>query len=133
MKPPNIGAKLVARFNNSADEPLTWRRHQGYQLTDGTMRDLGYLDEEAQGPYYFGPVPSNMARELRLEGHQLTDARLWWTRHPATIGTKGDPPTARKADRVVRQSTGVVYEVRGQLDVASSQSGLTGVWLLPVT
>lgn len=132
MKPPNIGAKLVKRFDNSADEPLTWRRHQGWSDVDGTAEDLGYADEPAVGPYYFGPVPPNIARELDLTGHQLQDARLWWSLQAISAGIKGDPPATRAPDRVVRDNTGVVYQIRGMLDVASSQDGLRGAWLLPI-
>lgn len=132
MKPPNIGAKLVARFDNSADEPLTWRRHLGWDLVDGTPRDLGYLDADAAGPYYFGPVPPNIARQYALEGNERGDARLWWTLAAVSAGVATDPPGVRGPDRVVRESTGIEYEVRAVIDVASSQSGLRGAALVPV-
>lgn len=131
MKPPNIGAALVKNFDNSADEALTWRRHLGWDLVDGTPRDLGYDDAAATGPYYFGPVPPNIARELDLGGNVRGDARWWWTLQEVSAGVQGDPPASRGPDRVVRLSTGLEYEVLRLLDVASSQSGLRGALLVP--
>lgn len=131
MLPPDIGADLVASFDNSAQEPLTWRQHLGWTLADGTPTDLGYADQAAAGPYYFGPTPPNVARELELVGANAADSRWWWTLHPVSAGSRGDPPANRAPDRVVRGSTGVEYEVVKLLDVASSQSGLRGAVLVP--
>lgn len=132
MKPPNIGADLLKAFDNSADEPLTWRRHLGWDLVDGTPQDLGYTDVPANAPSYFGPLPPNIARELDLVGNQRGDARVWWTLDAVSAGVAGDPPNARGPDRIIRASTGEEYEVQRLLDVASSQSGLRQAVLVPV-
>ena len=132
MKPPSIGAALVKSFDNSADEPLTWRRHLGWDLVDGTPRDLGYDDSAAVGPYYFGPVPPNVAREPDAAGDVRGDTRLWWTLQEVSAGLAGDPPASRGPDRVVRGQTGLEYVVLRLLDAASSQGGLRGAILVAV-
>lgn len=130
MKPPNIGAKLLKRFNNAADEPLTIRRHLGWADEDGTPRDLGYTDAVLAGPFYFGPVPANSTLQLDSIGDIPGDARFLWALTPLSRGVAGDPPTARAPDQIVRGNTGEVYRVERVLDTASSQSGLYGAWLV---
>lgn len=129
MLPPNIGAWLVHRYDNSPLEPLVWLRHQGWILLDGTLTDLGYAEVEMPRPYFFGPTPPNAPVSVRPEGDLLQDYMFLWTLVELSKGVEGGPPAGRSPDRVRRENTGEVYQVERLLDVAATQSGLRGAWL----
>lgn len=129
MLPPNLGAWLLQRYDNSSLEPLVWLRHQGWTATDGTYTDLGYTETVMVRPFYFGPVPPNAPVSVRLEGDLMQDYMFLWTVAEIRGGVEGDPPTARAPDRFRRTRTGAVYQVERLFDPSIMQNGLRGAWL----
>lgn len=129
MLPPNVGAWLLHRFDNSSLEPLVWLRHRGWTMRDGTATDLGYDEMPLPRPYYFGPVPPNAPVSVRLEGDMMQDYKFLWSCSALSKGVEGDPPVSRGPDRFRHDNTGELYQLERLLDVATTQSGLRGAWL----
>lgn len=115
--------------------PLRLRRHRGWVNENGTPRDLGFdPDVDLLGPYSFTPVPPNKVQDIEVPVDRLRDARWLWTRSDVRGAIEGPPVEARRAaDRIVRVSTGVVYEAQQVTDVADYNHGLDGFLLLKVT
>lgn len=133
MKPPNIGAKLLARFSSVGTEDITIIRHGGWAETDGTYTDIDgeevpmVADGVAlHGAFFWGPVPSNMEIDPDINGDELRDAKWLWCLIEVSVGTTGSPPDARGPDRIRDNLSEKLYTVRTVIDPHRSQSGLYG-------
>lgn len=136
MKPPDIGAKLLARFSSVGTENITLVKHAGWEEQDGTYTEIidpaaeaDFVDADNKalmGPFFWGPLPPNMDMDADITGDEMRDAKWLWCMVPVSRGTTGDPPEARGPDRVRDNLTGKTYRVRSVTDVHRSQSGLWG-------
>lgn len=131
--PPDLG-DLVDSFDTSSLDPIRRRRHLGWVTENATPRDLGFLaDVNLIGPHAFVPVPPNATLDVEVPVDRLRDARWLWTREDVRGAIEGAPSEDRRAaDRIVRVSSGAVYEVQQVVGPDAYCSGLRGFLLLRV-
>lgn len=131
--PPDLG-DLVDDFDTSQLDPIKRRRHLGWTVENGTPRDLGYeADVSLVGPHSFVPLPPNVTLDVEVPVDRLRDARWLWTREDVRGAIEGPPHDARRAsDRIVRTSTGTVYEAQQVVGPDAYCSGLRGFLLMKV-